>query len=150
MSISPPPPIRKVSVFVIDDKDRLLVFEHSDIPSAGIQVPAGTIERNEQPLTAALRELCEETGKQSFEITRFVARKQIYEVRDGREERHDRWFFQASPTQRLPEEWVFGDSTLEGWIRFHFSWISRPTAESSLTPDHAEVYRSTSAEHDRK
>jgi 8-oxo-dGTP pyrophosphatase MutT (NUDIX family) len=150
MPISQLPPIPKVSVFVIDDNDRLLVFEHSDFPSAGIQVPAGTIERDEQPLTAALRELCEETGKQSFEITRFVARKHMHEVRLGCEELHDRWFFQASPTQRLPEEWVFGDSTLEGWIRFDFYWISRPTAESSLTPDHAEVYRLTSAEHDRK
>jgi 8-oxo-dGTP pyrophosphatase MutT (NUDIX family) len=142
--------IPKVSVFVIDDDDRLLVFEHSDCPSAGFQVPAGTIERDEQPLTAALRELCEETGKHSFAITRFVARKYLYEVRLGREERHDRWFFQASPTQRLPEKWVFGDSTPTGWIPFHFSWISRPIAESSLTPDHAEVYRLTAAEHDRK
>lgn len=137
---------------MIDDADRLLVFEHSDIPSAGVQVPAGTIERDEQPLTAALRELCEETGKQLFEITRFVARKQIYEVRLGREELHDRWFFQASPTQKLPEEWEweFGDSTPTGWFRFHFYWISRSSAESSLTPDHAEVYRLTSAEHDRE
>src|SRR4051812_16472855 len=75
--------IPKVSVFVIDDDDRLLVFEHSDCPSAGVQVPAGTIERDEQPLTAALRELCEETGQHSFAITRFVARKHFYEVRLG-------------------------------------------------------------------
>jgi 8-oxo-dGTP pyrophosphatase MutT (NUDIX family) len=135
---------------VIDEADRLLVFEHPDFPSAGVQVPAGTIERDEKPLTAALRELCEETGKQSFEITRILARKRLHEIRHGREELHDRWFFQASPTQKLPEEWVFGDSTPTGWIRFHFYWISRSTAESSLTPDHAEVYRLTSAEHDRK
>lgn len=145
-----PPSIPKVSVFVIDNDDQLLVFEQPHSPSAGVQVPAGTIERDEQPLTAALRELCEETGKQSFEITRFVARTQLYEVRHGREELHDRWFFRASPTQKLPEEWVFGDSTLTGWIPFHFYWISRSTAESSLTPDHAEVYRLTSEEIDRK
>lgn len=148
MAISPSSLIPKVSVFVIDDKDRLLVFEHLDFPGAGIQVPAGTIDPNEQPLAAALRELCEETGKQSFEITRLIARKHIYEVRQGREEIHDRWFFQASLTQALPEEWVFGESLAIGWIRFHFYWIDRATAEVSLTPDHVEVYRLTSTERD--
>ncbi len=143
------PSTPKVSVFVIDDDDQLLVFEQPHSPSAGVQVPAGTFKRDEQPLTAALRELCEETGKQSFEITRILARKGLHEVRHGREELHDRWFFQASPTQPLPEEWMFGESTPTGWIPFHFFWMSRTKAESSLTPDHAEVYRLTSAELDR-
>lgn len=149
MSNRQPPTIPKVSVFVIDDYDRLLVFEHPYSPSAGIQVPAGTLEPGEQPMTGALRELCEETGKQSFEITRFVARKHLHERRVGREERHDRWFFQASPTQKLPEEWEFGDSKATGWVPFHFIWISRSIAESSLTSDHAEVYRLTFAGPDR-
>src|SRR3954447_9546994 len=85
MSLSQPLPMPKVSVFAIDDRDRLLVFAHVDVPSAGIQVPAGTIERDEQPLIAALRELCDETGKGSFQITRCVAGKHLYEVRLGRE-----------------------------------------------------------------
>lgn len=150
MSNAQPPSILKVSVFVIDDDDRLLVFEQPDYLSAGVQVPAGTIERDEQPMTAALRELCEETGKPSFKITCLIARQNLYEIRQGREKLHDRWFFRASPTQQLPAEWIAGDSTPTGWIPFHFYWISRSTADSSLTPDHAEVYRLTSAEHDRK
>jgi 8-oxo-dGTP pyrophosphatase MutT (NUDIX family) len=146
MNSSKPSSIPKVSIFVIDHDDRLLVFEHSDIPSAGVQVPAGTIERGEPSETAALRELCEETGKQSFEIMALVARRYISEIRHGREEFHDRWFFRASPTQQLPEEWVFGESTPTGWIPFRFYWINRSSAELLLTPDHAEVYRLTSAE----
>jgi 8-oxo-dGTP pyrophosphatase MutT (NUDIX family) len=37
----------------------MLVFEH---PTAGTQVPAGTVEPGEEPARAALRELLEETG----------------------------------------------------------------------------------------
>jgi ADP-ribose pyrophosphatase YjhB (NUDIX family) len=41
---------------------QLLVFEHTDAPEAGLQVPAGTVEPGE-PLEAALwRELSEESG----------------------------------------------------------------------------------------
>lgn len=144
-----PPTIPKVSIFVIDDDDRLLVFDHPEAPEAGIQVPAGTVERDEPPLTAALRELCEETGKQSFEITRFLARKELHEVRLGRNELHDRSFFQAALTQPLPEEWMGGEATLEGWIPFHFFWMSRSQAEAVLTPDHVEVYQLTAPELDR-
>lgn len=144
-----PPLIPKVSVFVIDEADRLLVFEHTEVPSAGFQVPAGTIERDEQPLTAGLRELCEETGKQSFDITRMLAGRRSREVRNGRAEIHDRWFFQAVPTQPLPEEWIFGEAHPTGWIPFRFFWVSRTTAASVLTPDHVEIYKQTAASHDR-
>lgn len=143
------PVIGKVSVFVIDGDDRLLVFDHPEAPEAGIQVPAGTIERDEPPLTAALRELGEETGKASFEITRFLARKEIHEVRLGRLECHDRWFYQAVPTQPLPEEWLHGEAAPEGWIPFHFFWMTRSQAELALVPDHVEVYRLTAVELDR-
>lgn len=138
--------IPKVSVFVIDADDRLLVFEHPRSPTAGVQLPAGTMEPGEEPVAAAFRELCEETGKDSFEITRFVASRQIAEVRQGREELHDRWFFQASPIQELPDGWMGGEWTSAGWEPFRFYWIDRARAETVLTPDHAEVYRLTSAE----
>lgn len=40
----------------------LLVFEHKDFPEAGLQVPAGTIEKNELVIDALYREIFEETG----------------------------------------------------------------------------------------
>jgi 8-oxo-dGTP pyrophosphatase MutT (NUDIX family) len=135
--------IPKVSVFVIDADDRLLVFEHPNSPSAGIQVPAGTLEPGEKPLTGTLRELCEETGRTSFKITRLLARKEIHEVRNGRLEFHDRWFFQASPTEPLPDEWMGGDWIPTGWEPFRFYWISRSAVDATLTPDHAEVFQLT-------
>jgi 8-oxo-dGTP pyrophosphatase MutT (NUDIX family) len=148
MSDPPPVVISKVSIFVIDADDRQLVFEHPRSPSAGIQVPAGTMEPGEEPATAAVRELREETGKDAFKITGFVARWQLSEVRQGREERHDRWLFQASPTRDLPGEWMAGDWTPARWEPFRFYWITRPMAEKVLTPDHAEVYWLTTPQPD--
>jgi 8-oxo-dGTP pyrophosphatase MutT (NUDIX family) len=40
----------------------LLVFDHRDIPEAGTQVPAGTVEDDEAPAAAVVREVHEETG----------------------------------------------------------------------------------------
>jgi 8-oxo-dGTP pyrophosphatase MutT (NUDIX family) len=129
-----------VSVFVLDAAGRVLVFAHPEAPEAGIQVPAGTMEPGEEPEAAALRELCEETGLATFAITRFLARRELFEVRQGREEHHDRWFYQAVATAPLPEEWLGGeDSAVEGWIPFRFFWLSRAEAELVLTRDHAEV-----------
>ena len=39
-----------------------MVFTHRDIPEAGVQVPAGTVEEGETLDAAVLREVHEETG----------------------------------------------------------------------------------------
>lgn len=54
--------LHKVSAFITRDKDNqreLLVFKH---PTAGIQVPAGTVEADETLEQAVLREVEEEAG----------------------------------------------------------------------------------------
>jgi 8-oxo-dGTP pyrophosphatase MutT (NUDIX family) len=38
------------------------VFEHRDFPDAGTQVPAGTVDHDEDPAVAVVREVFEETG----------------------------------------------------------------------------------------
>jgi 8-oxo-dGTP pyrophosphatase MutT (NUDIX family) len=53
--------IEKVVIYITQG-EKLLVFRHSQFPEAGIQVPAGTVRVGENPLEAALREACEETG----------------------------------------------------------------------------------------
>jgi ADP-ribose pyrophosphatase YjhB (NUDIX family) len=40
----------------------LLVFDHRDLPEAGTQVPAGTVENGEDPADAVVREVLEECG----------------------------------------------------------------------------------------
>ena len=60
--------IEKVTAFIVrkkNEKPELLVFSH---PSAGIQVPAGTIEENESLETAVFREVKEETGLTQLEL----------------------------------------------------------------------------------
>lgn len=139
-------PIPKVSCFIRHPTGgRLLVFTHPDFPNAGTQVPAGTVEPNEDPAVAAIREAEEETGFAGYKVLRFLDRQAITEVRQGEPQVHDRWFFELTPPDGLPEEWDHGEGISpdsEDWIRFHFFWID-PTAEPSpLTPDHAAVLRS--------
>ena len=60
--------IEKVTAFVTRERDgvrELLVFKH---PNAGIQIPAGTVEDGENPETAVMREIYEETGLQLVKI----------------------------------------------------------------------------------
>lgn len=40
----------------------LLVFDHADVPDAGVQLPAGGVEAGETPADTAVRELFEESG----------------------------------------------------------------------------------------
>ena len=51
---------------------RLLVFRQPDFPEAGVQVPAGTIEVDEMPEAAVLREAYEETGLAHLTVVRFL------------------------------------------------------------------------------
>lgn len=51
----------------------LLLFEH---PSAGIQVPAGTVEIGEEPSDAALREGGEESGLEGLRVEEFLGARE--------------------------------------------------------------------------
>ena len=51
----------KVLCFVYHGQS-VLVFDHADVPDAGVQVPAGGVEAGETPAEAARRELWEESG----------------------------------------------------------------------------------------
>ena len=66
--------VEKVTAFITrrstEGRD-LLLFEH---PNAGIQIPAGTVEKGERPEEAVLREAAEETGLASLSIYRYLGR----------------------------------------------------------------------------
>ncbi len=96
---------QKVIVYCIKD-GKLLVFRHTDFSyeEVGIQVPAGSIRSGETEQEAALRELKEETGHDSFEIVSALGRT-TYDMTPYRSEIQERHFFLAKPTADLPERW---------------------------------------------
>lgn len=98
---------QKVVVYVVKN-DQLLVFRHTDYSyeEVGIQVPAGSIKQGETPEVAALRELKEETGYDTFQIVdpRPLGIEK-YDMTPYRTEIQERHFFLAVPTAELPERW---------------------------------------------
>ncbi len=66
--------VQKVTAFIVREKcgaKELLVFKH---PTAGIQIPAGTVEVGEDIEAAVKREVFEETGLRSVEIEAYLGR----------------------------------------------------------------------------
>jgi 8-oxo-dGTP pyrophosphatase MutT (NUDIX family) len=64
--------VEKVTAFITRESKNgheLLLFEH---PNAGIQIPAGTVEDDETPVEAVIRECIEETGLASLSIRRYL------------------------------------------------------------------------------
>ena len=64
--------IEKVTAIITRERDELrelLVFKH---PNAGVQIPAGTVECGENPETAVMREVCEETCLQFVKIEKYL------------------------------------------------------------------------------
>ena len=64
--------VQKVTAFIIRERGSIkevLVFKH---PTAGIQIPAGTVEKGEDIETAVIRETYEETGLQFVEIENYL------------------------------------------------------------------------------
>lgn len=101
--------VRKVVGYIVRD-DRLVVFTHDDIPLVvtGVQVPAGTIEADETPNDAVVREVLEETGLD----TRIVSNlgMEQYDARPTKPEIHERYFFQLAPVdEEVPERWAAGE-----------------------------------------
>jgi 8-oxo-dGTP pyrophosphatase MutT (NUDIX family) len=69
--------VGKVTAFVTrrtKGGDELLLFKH---PYAGIQIPAGTIEPDERPEAAVLREAREETGLWPLSISAYLGSREI-------------------------------------------------------------------------
>jgi 8-oxo-dGTP pyrophosphatase MutT (NUDIX family) len=135
-------PILKQKVFAYITHDhRLLVFRHADFPKAGIQVPAGTVQPNEHPDDALLREVFEETGLSDFAEAYFLG-EQIRDMRDfRRDEIHHRYFYHLPYAGDPPTTWRH-DETSGGMtepIVFEFFWANLPDHVPELIADHDKL-----------
>lgn len=105
---------------------QLLVFEHRD-HDAGIQVPGGTVEGDESPREAALRELAEETGVTDV---RAVERAGTGRRRGG-DEPHRRHFFHVE-TGEQRDRWTRAVTAgaVDAGLVFECYWV--PLRAASL------------------
>lgn len=136
---APKPPVRKAFAYVTSGT-RLLLFTHPDHPEAGIQVPAGTMQRGESPLDAALREAREETHLDALYPGRWLGRDVFDAHAIGRDELHDRWFWHLVAESDVPESWrhgeAFASNGQSGQIAFDFFWIDLRDRLPDLAADH--------------
>ncbi|MDZ8083994.1 MAG: NUDIX domain-containing protein [Nostoc sp. DedQUE12b] len=83
--------IKKVLAYVTK-KNELMVFTHTNFPEAGVQVPAGTVEEDEEPSEAVLREIYEESGVKGVRIIELLGIYQ-YNMTPYRDEIQERYVY---------------------------------------------------------
>ncbi len=132
------PIIHKVYGY-ITNRNRLLVFRHTDFPEAGIQVPGGTVKLEEDFATAALREAIEETGLNDLSIQACLG-EQIRDMKDvGRDEIHHRHFYHLLCDGNPPDQWQHDETDPSNGgpapIRFEFFWATVPDQIPELICD---------------
>jgi 8-oxo-dGTP pyrophosphatase MutT (NUDIX family) len=119
----------------------LLVFDHQEFPEAGVQIPAGSVERNEEVTAAVLREIFEESGLKFENSGSYYGR---YEwLCESRNELHLRNVFHFVADQSLPEEWLH---VVEGHgedksLAFKYYWLPLEKCEDLLAADQGKYLR---------
>jgi 8-oxo-dGTP pyrophosphatase MutT (NUDIX family) len=125
--------VRKVIAYVTRRRGRvteLLVFEHRGIPSAGLQVPAGTVEPGEDVAVAVVRELEEESGLVGLPMTGPID-VYVWEHPYSHKQ-HQRHVFHFAAPADLPDHWTLnprGEREEKHGFTFEYRWI--PLADAS-------------------
>lgn len=128
-----PKTVRKVLAYIVVG-NRLVVFSHRDAPDAGIQVPAGTVRDDELDDDAVLREACEETGLTGLRLVAPLGRTTFDFSSFGRDELHDRHFYQLACDDPTPENWSHAElhDGLAEPTWFEFYWLALADASEAL------------------
>ncbi|MFW9263661.1 NUDIX hydrolase [Nostoc sp. CALU 546] len=127
-------PIKKKVIAYITRDDELMVFRHTDFPAAGVQVPAGTIDEDESPDDAVLREVYEESGLMSVRIVEFLGTYE-YDMTPLRDEIQSRYVYHLELTQPALDSWRHYEmhpSTGFDPIAFDFSWVKLDGSDLGL------------------
>ncbi len=127
--------VEKVYAYITCE-GHLLVFRHTHHPEAGIQVPGGTIEGEEAPHEAVLREAREETGLEELEINAYLGMLHFDLSTIGGAGIQYRHFFHLLFTGRKKELWQHLERTPSdghpGPIEFEFYWVELPDGVPEL------------------
>jgi ADP-ribose pyrophosphatase YjhB (NUDIX family) len=124
--------------------DRLLVFGHPNSPSAGIQVPAGTVETGESLNDAVIHEVREETGLSNVSILSFLGAREYDMSPFGKAEVHRRHFYQVLFLGEAPSTCVHYETSggRSEPIAFEFFWAELPDRVPELIAGQGELLSS--------
>lgn len=125
--------VRKVVAYITLG-ERLLVFTQRDYPDAGVQVPAGTVEAEEELDTAVLREAEEETGLKNLKLVKYLGARDFDAAKVLRpDEIHERHFFHLEAANPAPEQWRHWEMTPSGDdktpVAFDLTWVEKKRAD---------------------
>lgn len=100
---------------------QLLVFDHMDV-DAGVQIPAGTVEPDEDILAASKRELMEEAGIRASGMKRIAVIEANWNGQDVRAHLFAAWALPGTE-----DEWTHRvtGSGEDGGMRFRLYWLAR-------------------------
>ena len=115
---------RKVLTYVTYG-NKLLVFTQPKSPEAGIQVPGGTVEPDENLDQAALREAVEETGLVNLRLGVFLGDDRCDRSIYGMDEIHHRHFYHV----------MLDDTPLESWQHYEYTASDRPVGHEPIPFD---------------
>ncbi|MBL4681128.1 MAG: NUDIX domain-containing protein [Pseudomonadales bacterium] len=95
----------------ITNEDNLLVFDHVHHSHTGTQIPGGTIEANEKPDAAAVREAQEETGIQLYSEPFLISNTNIDMRPFGKNESLDCWFYHLRTSEMRNLTWKHAEKS---------------------------------------
>ena len=136
----PPDCYQRATAYLTDPQQRLLVFDHVDVPSAGTQVPAGGIHAGEDPAEAVLRELEEESGIGHARIVRKLGeawrRAEVGNVPAGLEEQVHHAFHLRLDEPTAEDAWDWDERSGGDVVehRFRLRWVTLEEAALQLFP----------------
>ena len=117
------------------NKRGLLIFREPEFAEVPPQVPGGTIDEGEDPMTAAKREFAEETGIETPIEMSFLELDEHGFERAGQPHQVNRYYFHAAVSDDLPEVWEhYEEFAHDGSkpVLFRFSWVSLEKAPTVL------------------
>jgi 8-oxo-dGTP pyrophosphatase MutT (NUDIX family) len=130
-----PLPVKRKVMAYITHGNRLLVFRQPAFPDAGIQVPGGTIDNDEQPEVAVFREAFEETGLSNLTLGSFLG-ESLHDFSPRKPEIHQRHYFHLRVNGDVPETWKHWElHPSEGdhdRVLFELFWVDLPDAVPPL------------------